>query len=167
MREALGCPDPATAGVVAEDYRSALARGRCASSPAPASRAARRAQERELLVRRSARTGQGGAQGRFADQPRAGPTGGRAWRCADIGLQTGQVAGAGARLTAGCGPQQSAAHSGVRGRWGGAWEEVADMCSGVHTSTTSTGESPALTPALQSFSDNFPLLQSWGSSSPR
>lgn len=42
-------------------------------------------------------------------------------------------------------------------------EEVADMCSGVHTSTTSTGESAPLTSALQGFADNFPPSQSWGS----
>src|SRR5690606_33564985 len=49
----------------------------------------------------------------------------------------------------------------------GAWVEVADMCSGVHTSTTSTGESAPLTPALQGFFDDFPLPQSWGSSTHR
>ena len=40
---------------------------------------------------------------------------------------------------------------------GTSMEEAADMCSGVHTSTTSIGESPSLTRVLQGFSDNFPL----------
>lgn len=46
-------------------------------------------------------------------------------------------------------------------------EEVADMCSGVHTSTTSNGESVTLTPALQGFADNFPPSQSWYSNTRR
>ena len=185
MREALGCPDTATAGVLVEDYRSALARGRCASSPLRrrGPRAARRAQEREQLVARQPGRVEPERTRPFRRCRQSRP---HRW-CARGGAprlvcRPARVAGAGAQPTAGCRPQRGAAHggseahsraqprrvahSGVRGAGEGYGRGCRDVL-GVHTSTTSTGESPALTPALQSFSDNFPLLQSWGSSSPR
>lgn len=65
------------------------------------------------------------------------------------------------------GPNELRKHASTAALEGRALEEAADMCSGVHTSTTSTGESVSLTSALLGFSDNFSPSQSWGSSSHR